>query len=223
MLQMFHGPRLASFVLAENWKNNSVKSIIDNKLFFQNSFPLPFVLASLLTWPRSFKKCRKLLLLWLFHFVFCFLRLLYYLGSDIIFQQSFLLVWCRKMMQHISSIAAGDMKLISVDQKQREVLFSHENSCLNFESCPSSKSATVAHSAGTMVCNTQLWFVIPHLKIIFRVKSILHQHPPPFCFQPLHGEKQTKELNWFVLNTSSFLGTILLLAAEPLPFANLLS
>ena len=164
---------------------------------------------------KRFQEVPKAVIAMTFYFVFCFLRLLYNLGSDIIFQQSFLLVWCRKMMQHFSSIAAGDMKLISVDQKQREVLFSHENFCLNFESCPSSKSATVAHSAGTMVCNTLLWFVIPHLKIIFKVKTILHQHPPPFYFQPLHGEKQTKELNWFVLNTSSFLGTILFLAAEP--------
>ena len=156
MLQMFHGPRLASFVLAENWKNNSVKSIIDNKLFFSKLISVAFCSSISLNMTKRFQEVPKAVIAMTFYFVFCFLRLLYYLGSDIIFQQSFLLVWCRKMMQHFSSIAAGDMKLISVDQKQREVLFSHENFCLNFESCPSSKSATVAHSAGTMVCNTQL-------------------------------------------------------------------
>ena len=136
MLQMFHGPtsKTSPFCIGRKLKNNSVKGIIDNKLF-SKLISVAFCSSISLNMTKKFQEVPKAVIAMTFYFVFCFLRLLYYLGSDIIFQQSFLLVWCRKMMQHFSSIAAGDMKLISVDQKQREVLFSHQNFCLNFDSC----------------------------------------------------------------------------------------
>ena len=90
MLQMFHGPtsKTSPFCIGRKLKNNSVKSIIDNKLF-SKLISVAFCSSISLNMTKKFQEVPKAVIAMTFYFVFCFLRLLYYLGSDIIFPTKF--------------------------------------------------------------------------------------------------------------------------------------